>query len=461
MNLAFLRSLGVGEDPVGEAKVHLRKAKLIFDLGKNTLALARLPKDYEISRNILETAKGHLDEAARAMAEALRGEYPVDELLPQFRSLSREIPEKMEELRHTSSGLGDATKEASAILKDPEFTRAILSLDRWFAFEESRKAGEEKLRGDIQSIRDRLSRIVSTVSSPDFRPGDIAASLEELSRVKTAAFSLPEGMRGPVGRMIKSVDRIVWESIPSLAARTLEEAKRKEEARRRGAAESRKKGMMEELRRKTLERGAPVNLFELSKTSMLETLRRRSREPALRFGSKKPLHSVEADFILTRAEQLISQSEDALRAASGLDPETLRALETDFDAAKMIISAREHLTAVSGRLPEWRWRSPEKGVRERLFEETLERIKKEMGEKSKDISESVLKKIVGERLESELVIKSLRLREAEEEFERKIEKRKFMNRLKAANVRSMQLIGQSNLLRELMLGIPGTIRFSR
>jgi len=441
--------------PAEEAKVHLRKAKLVFDLGKNTLALARLPKDYEVSRSIFETAKNHLEDAARGIAEALRGDQSVDELLPLFRSLSREIPEKVAELRQFSSGLGNAAEEASSILKSPELTQAITSLDRWFATEESRRAGEEKIHGYIQSIKDRLSKIITTVSSPDFRPEDVAASIQELSRAKMTVLSLPEEIRGPFTRIIKSVDRVVWESIPSLAARTLEEAKRKEEARRGGASASLKKKAVEELRRKTLERGAPITLFEMSRTSMLETLRQRSREPILKFRSKGPIHSAEADFLLTRAEQLISQSEDTLRAASSLVPTSLDALEQDFEASKMIMSARELIATVSANIPEWRWRPPVKGVEERLFKEMVEKIRREVEKRSGTISEEALKKAAKERLESEFVTKSLRLREAEEELSRKVTKRKFMDRLKAAKIRSMQLVGQSSLLRELELGIPG------
>lgn len=66
MNLAFL---GTG-NPSVSAAFNLRKAKLIFDLGKHTLNLATTSKEIESSRNILFTATRLLNQAQRDITEA-------------------------------------------------------------------------------------------------------------------------------------------------------------------------------------------------------------------------------------------------------------------------------------------------------------------------------------------------------------------------------------------------------
>lgn len=66
MSLAFLAA----DNPSISAALNLRKAKLIFDLGKHTLNLATTPKDIESSRNILFTATRLLNQAQHDITEA-------------------------------------------------------------------------------------------------------------------------------------------------------------------------------------------------------------------------------------------------------------------------------------------------------------------------------------------------------------------------------------------------------
>ena len=447
---AFLRSLGVGEDPVGEAKVHLRKAKLIFDLGKNTLALARLPKDYEVSRNILETAKGHLDEAARAIAEALKGETPVDEVLPLFHLLSRDIPAKMKELGGSSSGLADSEggpeedpleafqKEVDLALwlssegqgrralkilrsltrqkgpfKDALMKETVLDLTRQTVEQKSLKEDA----GKAVLVKDYIDQALTSLSQGLNRAEAIQNAYGFLSRAEATARTILGPARRFVERAIQVANQLWRDSVRSYSLEEKREEKEKEPARE----------VFESIRSYLkLKSGDPIppDLYSGLKIKLESNLKSLKESSGVVFKTGDPdLPFPNAEEILAHTEQLISRSGDVLKKAARQDLMSLDYLKSDYKAADLLLRAQKLVHQASA------------------FVST-------MGRPEEPTTEEIEKKFPRAPA-STIVTEKIR-----ESIRRRKKAKDLVSRIGAASREILKLSNQSNFLRKMVLGLP-------
>jgi hypothetical protein len=87
VSFAFLNA----GNPVASAALNLRKAKLIFDLGKHTLRLSSSPKEIESSRGILSRANTLLNQAQHDITESDEPDAVLRPLLNQWLDLSTDM----------------------------------------------------------------------------------------------------------------------------------------------------------------------------------------------------------------------------------------------------------------------------------------------------------------------------------------------------------------------------------